>query len=192
MELQNNPIEKFQERFQEAKKTKLKYPNAVNLATATKQWKPSNRTVLLKDQIENIFTFYTNFTSRKAQEILENPYASLCFHWDELGKQIRIEWKVSQVSDQKSDEYFNSRHIKSRAGAIISKQSQILPENINLVEEVEKIIWSGKDIQRPKYWWGFCVTANTIEFWSEEEYRIHKRELYTLHNNKWEKNLLYP
>ncbi len=196
--IENNPITLFDIWFKEAKKTTIKEPEALNLATATKDGKPSNRMVLLKEYDEKGFTFYTNLNSKKGQDIKENPYASMCFFWPETDKQIRIDGKLQQVSDEQADQYFKSRPLNSQIGATISKQSQPIKENnfslfTKITLEAFKNLATARNPQRPKYWSGFTLIPNKLEFWQRGEFRIHKRICYTkTKTDEWETTFLYP
>ena len=169
----------------------------MNLATASRHGFPSSRIVLLKDFDEDGFVFYTNLESRKGNEIKENPRVALCFYWEPLDKQIRIEGNVRQVSDQTADEYFKSRPINSKIGATISKQSKTLNQDIlDLRKQVEHAIRdSNQEIERPKFWSGFRIIPTKIEFWEDGGVsRLHKRVLFsrTDTNSAWKNNILYP
>ena len=194
---QENPITLFDQWFKEAKNKGIAEPNAVNLATADKKGRPSNRMVLVKDYNEEGFVFYTNLDSKKGQNIKENPYVSMCFFWPETDKQVRIEGKVKKVSDKVADEYFDSRALKSRIGAIVSKQSQKIKENNfdifkNSTLEAFKLL-ATKGIKRPDNWSGFCLVPDRVEFWQRGEFRIHKRTSYERDDKgNWNVSFLYP
>ena len=191
-----NPLELFKEWFYEAKKTEINDPNALALATSSKNGIPSVRMVLLKDFNEKGFVFYTNLNSRKSKEIKFNSNASMCFHWKSLLRQVRITGKLSNVSDTDADNYYNSRSYGSRIGAWASKQSSILNSRDELIKSIEefKIKYSNeKNIPRPSYWSGWNLNPIEIEFWLDGKDRIHERLCYTKNNNnKWEKTLLSP
>ena len=191
----NNPLEHFDKWFTEAKEHKdVKEPEAMNISTATKDGVPSNRMVLLKDYDDKGFVFYTNLESRKGEQLKQNPKAALCFYWQAMERQIRIEGDVVAVSDEEADEYFNSRHLKSRIGAWASKQSRPLKNKAELVKRVAEFsakMVTGK-VERPSFWSGFKVIPNRMEFWQAGQYRIHDRVCYTLKDGKWESGLLYP
>lgn len=191
-----NPIAYFKDWFDEASKNKsVKEANAVNLATATRDGHPSNRMVLLKQYDENGFVFYTNLNSRKGQHLKENSFASLCFYWEALCKQVRIEGQVSAVSDAEADEYFASRPLKSRIGAWASKQSQPLDSQATLLKEVAKqtLRFASQNVPRPDFWSGFCLMPHYIEFWQKGEYRVHQRLNYIKDEKGcWQSQLLYP
>lgn len=168
--------------------------NAMTLATATKEGRPSARMVLLKGLDDRGAVFYTNMKSRKGREIKMNPYASLLFYWREPGVQVRLEGKLEFVSDEEADEYFNSRPKGSRIGAWASQQSQELESRYALEKEVAK--WSAKflssQIERPPYWTGCRLIAENIEFWKAGKFRLHKRECYQKQGEGWRKYKLYP
>ena len=192
----DNPIDLFEDWFNEAKKTEINDPNALALATVGKNGIPSVRMVLLKDFNEKGFIFYTNLNSQKSNEIKSNLNASMCFHWKSLLRQVRITGKLSNVSDSDADNYYNSRSYGSRIGAWASNQSSILKsrdELLNSIEEFKKKYSNEKNIPRPKYWSGWNLYPTEIEFWLDGKDRIHERLLYSRKDNdKWEKNLLSP
>ncbi len=189
-------IEKFSEWYTEAENCKqINDVTEVCLATADKNGKPSARMVLLKSFDDNGFCFFTNYTGRKSNDIIANPYAALCFYWNPLGKQIRIEGKVEKVSAQESDDYFNSRATDSKLGAWASKQSTELKSRTEFIEEIEKFRkkFEGKEIPRPEHWGGWRLVPTAVEFWEAEQYRYHKRELYEkLPDGSWTNRLLFP
>ena len=192
----NNPIDLFEDWFNEAKKTEINDPNALALATVGKNGIPSVRMVLLKEFNEKGFVFYTNLNSRKSNEIKSNPNTAMCFHWKSLLRQVRITGKLTNVSDADADNYYNSRSYGSRIGAWASNQSSILKSRDELLNSIEKfkIKYSNeKNIPRPKYWSGWNLYPTEIEFWLDGKDRIHERLLYSRKDNdKWEKNLLSP
>jgi len=191
-----NPLELFREWFDEAKKTEINDPNALALATSSKNGIPSVRMVLLKDFNEKGFVFYTNLKSKKSQDIQSNPQASMCFHWKSLLRQIRINGKVSLVSDQVANEYYSSRAYESRIGAWASKQSGELNSREQLLKSIQdyKKKYSDKsDVPRPSHWSGWILSPDSIEFWLDGENRIHERLKYNKDNSgKWIKSLLSP
>ena len=192
----DNPIDLFVHWFNEAKKTEINDPNALALATTGKNGIPSVRMVLLKDFNEKGFVFYTNLNSQKSKEIKSNPNASMCFHWKSLLRQVRITGKLSNVSDEDANNYYNSRSYGSRIGAWASNQSSVLKsrdELLKSIEEFKKKYSSEKNIPRPKHWSGWILNPIEIEFWLDGEDRIHERLRYTRKdNNNWEKDLLSP
>ena len=192
----DNPIDLFEDWFNEAKKTEINDPNALALATVGKNGIPSVRMVLLKDFNEKGFVFYTNLNSRKSNEIKSNPNTAMCFHWKSLLRQVRVTGKLTNVSDAEADNYYNSRSYGSRIGAWASNQSSILKsrdELLNSIEEFKRKYSNEKNIPRPKYWSGWNLYPTEIEFWLDGKDRIHERLLYSRKdNNIWEKNLLSP
>ena len=192
----DNPFELFQNWFEEAKKKEINDPNALALGTANKEGIPSVRMVLLKGHDENGFVFYTNLNSQKGNEIKINPYATMCFHWKSLLRQIRITGTLNQVDDNIADNYYNSRAYESRIGAWASKQSSILKNREELLKNLEhfKKKFNDKDnVPRPDHRSGWNLKPLSIEFWLDGKNRIHERLKYILNkNNIWTKNLLSP
>jgi len=191
-----NPIELFKEWFNEAKKTEINDPNVFTLATADTNGIPSARMILLKDYSQNGFIFYTNLNSKKSSDLKENPNATLCFHWKSLLRQIRINGKVSKVSDKESDAYYKTRPYDSKIGAWASKQSSVLKnreELMKLIGDFKKKYPNEDDVPRPDHWSGWSLDPNSIEFWLDGKNRIHQRLKYIKnHNNNLEKILLNP
>ena len=189
------PIDLFKDWFEEAKKSEINDPNAMNLATISLDGKPSSRIVLLKSYNDEGFVFYTNSNSKKGKAISTNTNVAINFHWKSLNKQIRIEGTVSIISESEADKYYNSRPYKNRIGARASSQSEVLDKRetfLNKVIDFEKK-FSNKDIvPRPPNWSGWRVLPKEIEFWLDGEGRIHERLVYLKKNAKWEKKLLYP
>jgi pyridoxamine 5'-phosphate oxidase len=194
----NNPFEIFKQWFDKACSHEgINQPNAMNIATVDKNGFPSNRIVLLKDFDENGFVFYTNLESKKGNAIKENPNVSLCFYWEKLNRQIRIEGKAFAVSDEDADKYFDSRPLKSRLGAWISKQSRPMESGIDLFKNTLNYgaKMGIKKITRPPFWSGFRVRAKNIEFWQDGNSRLHDRFLFfrdDYDSNNWKKTRLYP
>ena len=191
-----NPIELFNEWFNEAKKTEINDPNALALATSSKDGAPSVRIVLLKGFNQNGFVIYTNLDSKKSIDIKSNPNAAMCFHWKSLLRQIRIAGQITKVPDEDADLYFKSREYESRVGAWASKQSSVLKNNEELYQEIEnyKKKYSDKNnVPRPSYWSGWNLNPNEVEFWLDGKNRIHQRLKYIKSQNGiWNKFLLSP
>ena len=191
-----NPIELFNEWFNEAKKTEINDPNALALATSDKDGTPSVRMVLLKDFNQSGFVFYTNLNSKKSIDIKSNPNAAMCFHWKSILRQVIITGRITKVSDEDADLYYRSREYESRIGAWASKQSSILKNREELYQEIEnyKKKYSNKDnVPRPDYWSGWNLNPYEIEFWLNRENRIHQRLKYIKNQDgNWNKSLLNP
>jgi len=189
-----DPIKQFEKWFEQALHADLIDVNAMTLATATKEGKPSARTVLLKGFDEKGFVFYTNYNSRKGKELTKNPAVSILFFWKELERQVRIEGKVERTTASESDSYFNSRDLESRISATISPQSKVIPSRhyledrwVDYLKEVEK-----NGIKRPDFWGGFRVVPDTIEFWQGRPNRLHDRIKYERINGIWLRMRLAP
>lgn len=177
-----NPLEQFAIWFDEAVKAEILEPNAMTLATASKNALPSARIVLLKGFDQEGFTFFTNFNSHKGIELTENPFAALVFFWGDLERQIRIEGVVERISDEESKSYFHSRPKGSQLGAWASPQSKAIPHREFLDEkilEMEHKYASDEVIPKPEHWGGYKVIPNQIEFWQGRSNRLHDRILYT-------------
>ena len=192
----DDPIQLFHEWMEEAKKTEPNDPNAVSLATSNQNNIPSVRMVLLKGFSKDGFVFYTNLNSQKGNELNENPYAAMCFHWKSLLRQVRISGSVSSVSDKVADQYYNTRGYESRIGAWASKQSKVLnsrDELINSIKDYKKKFDDQNNVPRPSHWSGWNLSPLTIEFWLDGESRIHERLKYSKDNNGiWTQSLLSP
>lgn len=190
-----NPLKQFQTWFDQALAAQLLEPNAMTVATATKDGKPLARIVLLKAFDQRGFVFYTNYQSHKGQELTDNPQAALVFWWGELERQVRIEGDVEKVSDQESDEYFYSRPFNSRLGAWASEQSQVIEsrEVLELRWQALKTEYETQDVPRPVHWGGFRVIPTAIEFWQGRPSRLHDRLLYRrFEDNSWVIERLSP
>ena len=178
-----NPIRQFQTWYDEVRANGVSEQDSISmtLATATKDGRPSARIVLLKSFDDRGFVFYTNYQSRKAKELDENPRACLLFYWSQLWRQVRIEGSVEQVSRAESESYFQSRPLGSKLGAWASNQSEVV-ENRETLEarfnEQQKRF--GADVPRPEHWGGFRVKPDTIEFWQGRDNRLHDRLRYRL------------
>jgi pyridoxamine 5'-phosphate oxidase len=172
----------------------LPEPTAFALGTVDASGQPSVRIVLLKDVDERGFVFYTNFESRKGRELLASHRAAMCFHWQLLEEQVRVEGIVEPVSDAEADAYFASRARGSQIGAWASIQSQPMESATDLdarVAEIEQR-FAGGPVPRPRHWSGFRIVAARIEFWKNMPSRLHVRHLYTRVDGGWRMQLLYP
>ncbi|MFN0061571.1 MAG: pyridoxamine 5'-phosphate oxidase [Myxococcaceae bacterium] len=190
----NDPLRRFAELFARAEKAIPKDPNAMLLATTDAQGRPSSRVVLLKDFDARGFAFYTNFNSRKGQELLARRWAALCFYWPPLDVQVRVEGAVETIAPEEADAYFASRPRGSQVGAWASQQSAPLASRAALetsAEEVEKR-FEGKAVPRPPHWGGFRLVPSRIEFWHGRPDRLHERVLFTREGEHWRSALLNP
>lgn len=193
-DVNKSPIKQFEHWFADAMKAQLYEPNVMTLATADKTGKPNARIVLLKGFDENGFSFYTNYLSQKGKEMKKNPQACLVFFWAELERQVRIEGKVEKLDKEASEKYFHSRPKGSQIGAIVSPQSQIIPNRNILETKVEElnVIYQDKTIPKPAHWGGYIVKPTSIEFWQGRTSRLHDRIKYDLINGKWQTTRLAP
>ncbi len=181
----------------EAETSEPNDPNAMAVATVDSRGQPSVRTVLLKGHDTGFpggFVFYTNQTSRKANEIAGNARAGLLFHWKSLRRQVRVDGPVSAVSDTEADAYFATRGRISRLGAWASDQSSPLADRATLEARLAEVTsrFEGQDVPRPPHWSGYRVTPETIEFWEDGAHRLHNRRLFTRTDAGWSEGLLYP
>jgi len=195
--IQPDPIERFRSVYALAEKIDrsiLPQPNAMSLGTVEEGGQPSVRIVLLKGFDERGFVFYTNYEGRKGRQLLTNPKAALCFYWPTIDVQVRIEGTATKVADEEADAYFATRHRLSQIGAWASRQSETLETPTALDERVRKYEkkFEGKDIPRPKYWSGFRVRPERIEFWKGKPNRLHERHLYTRVGTGWKIETIYP
>jgi pyridoxamine 5'-phosphate oxidase len=192
----DEPFELFDKWYEAAKKKEINDPNALALATSSKNNVPSVRMVLLKDFSRNGFVFYTNLNSQKGNEIKENPSVSMCFHWKSLLRQVRINGKVTPVQNTVADKYYNSRAYESRIGAWASNQSSILNDRQELINSIDKFKekFNEKDnVPRPDHWSGWNLKPDSIEFWLDGDNRIHERLKFLLNSDgSWKKVLLSP
>ncbi|MCX6135026.1 MAG: pyridoxamine 5'-phosphate oxidase [Ignavibacteriales bacterium] len=189
-----DPLVQFSCWFQESLRALVPEPNAMALATATEEGKPSVRMVLLKGYDERGFVFYTNYEGRKSSELFRNPNAALLFFWVELERQIRIEGTVEKTSRGESEEYFKARPLESRLGAWASRQSAVIPGRSDLEQKVLdlKERYAGREVPVPPFWGGFRLLPQVFEFWQGRENRLHDRIRYSLQGGVWVIERLSP
>jgi pyridoxamine 5'-phosphate oxidase len=194
----DDPIALFEAWMAEAAKSEPNDPNAVCLATATPDGRPSARMVLLKgvdrDRPGGGFVFYTNLESRKGGELAANPFAALCFHWKTLQRSVRVEGAVEQVSAEEADAYYASRARGSRIGAWASRQSRPLESRFALEKAVadHALKFGLGEIPRPPHWSGFRLLPARIELWRDMPFRLHERRVFHRTSDGWEMEMLYP
>jgi pyridoxamine 5'-phosphate oxidase len=194
-----NPLHQFKKWFEEAVQSEILEPNAMVLATATTEGKPSARVVLLKDIEAEGFVFFTNYDSRKGEELAANPQAALCFNWLDLQRQVRIEGLIEKIDPEKSDAYFQSRPLSSQIGAWASPQSRVIAAR-DFLEKREDFYKkqfqkldptaseapaSENPIPRPSHWGGYVLKPSLIEFWQGRSSRLHDRIQYSLKDKTW-------
>lgn len=192
--VEHDPIELFLKLFAEAKTREPFDATAVALATADAQARPAVRMVLLKGVEAGSFVFFTNYGSRKAHDLEENPQAALCFHWPTLGVQVRVEGAVSREASESSDTYFASRPRGSQLSAWASQQSTPMAERQTLLASYSAVCERfGQDpVPRPEFWGGYRIRPERIEFWANQPYRLHDRLLYRKSPSGWQTTRLFP
>ena len=191
---QTDPFQLFADWFAQARQFEPNDPDAMALATATPDGRPSVRMVLLKGHGPDGFVFYTNLDSWKGGELAANPRAALLFHWKSLRRQIRIEGPIHSVTDQEADAYFASRSRDSQLGAWASDQSRPLNDRANFERRYQELLgrFDGEPVPRPPRWSGFRVVPDSFEFWSDRPHRLHDRRVFTPDADGWREGLLYP
>lgn len=192
--MQTDPHLLFDQWLADATEGEPNDPNAMALATADRDGRPSVRMVLLKGHDNRGFVFYTNLDSRKGGELALNPHVALLFHWKSLRRQVRIEGRVEPVGPEEADEYFASRSRDSQLGAWASDQSRPLDARATFEARYEEMQarFEGAEVPRPPRWSGFRVLPERIEFWNDRAHRLHERRLFVKDGDGWCEGLLYP
>jgi pyridoxamine 5'-phosphate oxidase len=190
----SDPIAQFEALFARARASEPGDVTKVALATADVSGAPSLRMVLLKGVDERGFVFFTNHESRKARDLAANARAALCFYWETIGTQVRVEGSATRVSDQESDAYFATRPRDSQIGAWASRQSAPVASREELLAQVAAMRerFAGQAVSRPPFWGGYLIAPERIEFWSAGEFRLHDRILYTRAGALWRSERLFP
>jgi pyridoxamine 5'-phosphate oxidase len=193
----SEPIARFLALLDEARRVgreRLPEPTAFALATVGTDGRPSVRMVLLKEASHAGFVFYTNYGSRKGRDLLARPFAAICFHWQPLDRQVRVEGSVERVSDEEADAYFASRPRGSQLGAWASRQSEPMVDAGELSRRYAEVEarFAGGSVPRPPYWSGFRLVPERVEFWIGQPSRLHVRHLYSPDGDGWRVQILYP
>lgn len=187
-------ITEFGRLMERARTLGLREPSAIALATSDARGRPSVRTVLLRGFDERGFVFYTNSTSRKGRDLMANPQAAFCIHWDSIAEQIRAEGPVELVSSAENDEYWRGRPRDRQIGAWASEQSQRLDTPTVLMQRYAEFEekFAGREVPRPEHWFGYRIVPDLIEFWSNRPARLHERIVYERKPEGWVRYLLFP
>ncbi|SES79081.1 pyridoxamine 5'-phosphate oxidase [Thalassotalea agarivorans] len=185
----DDPFELFGKWFEDAKKSGILLPEAMSVATVSEQGQPSTRMVLLKEWDQSGFVFYTNYGSRKCQDMTHNGKIALLFHWGVLQRQVRIEGVVEKVSAEQSKAYFDSRDRGSKIGAWASKQSEKVASKEELAQRVKEYeeAFKGQEVPYPEFWGGWRIKPHMIEFWQGRASRLHDRLCFEKHDDVWER-----
>lgn len=192
--ISKDPFEQFDIWYKDVLNSRLSEPNAMIISTANRAGIPSVRTVLLKSYDNRGFVFFTNYESKKGNDLAENPNAAILFLWKEIERQVRISGRVVKTTKKESEIYFRSRPIESQLGAWASKQSSVIPNREHLLEKYAKYRkqFEGKEIPLPPHWGGYRVIPSEFEFWQGREKRLHDRICYTKKGKEWQIFRLSP
>ena len=190
----HNPMEVFNVWLDFAINSGLTEPNAMTVATATADGKPSARVVLLKEVNDNGFVFFTNYMSRKGRELIVNPQVAIVFDWHNLERQVRVEGRAEKLSSEESEAYFNERPEDAKIGAWASPQSKIVKDREELEKHLEEIEEQFEDmpVHRPSHWGGYLIRPSVIEFWQGRPSRMHDRIVYYKTEDGWTMHRLAP
>ena len=192
-ECDSSPIVQFEQWLNEAIRSEVNEPTAVNVAAVDAEGRPNSRMVLLKEVNPQGFVFFTNYHSRKGRSFEANPFAALTFFWPELERQVRVEGRIEKLDEAASDEYFDSRPYTSRIGAWASAQSEVLSSKSVLVAKAAAVgARHPLHVPRPPHWGGYLVMPDRVEFWQGRPSRLHDRVQYRLENGVWVRERLSP
>ena len=194
MALSSEIIAEFNKAYKKARVSGEPEPTAMVLATSDGRGLVTSRTVLLKALDEDGFVFFTNINSTKGRQLASCPRAAATFLWKASGCQVQLSGSVTQVSDEAANAYFETRDRGSQVGAWASRQSESLDSRETLLQRVKELEdqYEGAEIPRPPFWTGFVLSPETVEFWTQREFRLHDRFLYSQENGKWSKQRLNP
>ncbi len=192
--VKDDPFEQYGAWFEDAVGCQVPDPYAACLSTVDQQGRPSSRMIYIRDIVDNSFVFYTNYNSKKADNLSLNSNASLNVYWVELERQIRIQGKIEKVDSEMSDEYFKNRPRESQIGAWASDQSNVISSRDVLTDKIKELEdkFKGKEVARPPHWGGYRLITEKIEFWQGRPNRLHDRILYIKENNSWRRSRLSP
>jgi pyridoxamine 5'-phosphate oxidase len=193
-DVNKDPFAQFEKWLKQAVDSKIHEVQAMHLSSVSSDNKPSSRIVYLREFQNNSFSFYTNYNSKKSQELLKNTNAAITFFWPDLERQIRIEGMVEKASAKQSDNYYNQRPYESKIGAWASEQSHLLSSREELEQKVEQLKkqYSPETIIRPDFWGGFILKANYYEFWQGRKSRLHDRICYEQQAGLWKISRIAP